>query len=659
MKKNISLLLFIVSGICMVHAQSAVTQLAETAPKGILVFTGNKIPNGVKAQSIRIERREDNGSFQFIAEVKAATSEAEFLTIVNSNTKYFPDLKMPAEESVKATWRAAVRTGLLDSLGYIGRIPAVRIALGLCYYDKNVKEKVNYQYQVQVKTGGRDENYTSNTATYPYHPKFDEAALHEFDFSRQGLYLRFYSIGTNPASEFKLMRYQDKIPVEVKGERSVYKVKDTTFYVMNDAAVVAGKQYQYSLVGLDKYGNTAYGSDPAIISTVDYSNVFFKKTDARRDKNVLGIQLGWVLNNASAVQSVHVYRSTDALKNFTETGSVRGTDTSFADVNVLPDKMYFYYLTARDRTGKEVKRSSVFFESAFDYAKPLTPQISSARGLKNGVQLYCLVPDKFITGIKVYRALNASENFEVITDFYPVRDTNAVTFTDTSRTLNGRNVYSYYIVSQNSSSVLSEKSNVVQVQPAIPTNPSLPAFFKAYYQDDIINLSWMDVKLNDPLVQGYLVWKQEAGTNNWKNLFGADSVFRGSHFDDAKYEEGKTYEYKIETVDEFGGKSQTAALATVSVPLSTLPPPAGLRGIAVADGVELEWSPSSDENVSGYKVYRYQRGSEAKKIGNTNASTRYYLDKTASKGELYFYYVTATDTRQRESEQSDEVGVRK
>ena len=62
---------------------------------------------------------------------------------------------------------------------------------------------------------------------------------------------------------------------------------------------------------------------------------------------------------------------------------------------------------------------------------------------------------------------------------------------------------------------------------------------------------------------------------------------------------------------------------------------------------------------TGRKIHRYQRGSEAKKIGTTNVSVRNYLDKTVAKGELYFYYITATDSKQRESEPSGEVGVRK
>ncbi len=642
-----------------IATQAQNVNIAETAPKGILVLLGTKIPNGVKAQSVKIEKKEAGSDFRFLSEVKSPASEADFLAKVNDNKRYFPDTKAPSAETLSKAWKTAARTGSLDSVGYVGRIPFVRIALGLCYYDLDVKEKTGYQYRITINSNGSAETYTSNSASYPLHPKFDDAVLNEFDFSKKGLYIRWKSVGKNPAVDFKAIKYVEKKPVEATGDRSQYTVRDTTYYVFMDRNAAAGKNYQYTLVGLDKYGNTAYGSTPAVITTTDFNSVYFKTSNAKRNTNSLGIQLAWRLNDASNIQSVHVYRSTDALKNFTETGSVKGSDTTFTDANIIPDKTYYYYLTARDRTGKEVIRSSAFFESGMDANKPLVPQLVSAMGIKNGVKLVCIVPDKYVTGIKVYRADGASDRFEVISDFYATRDSDRVEFIDSSKSLSGRNTYSYYIVSMNTSNLQSEKSNVMQAQPGIPTEPASPGFLRAYFQDDVINLAWMDMRLNDPLVQGYIVSKRESGSGNWTNVFGTDSIFPGSQFEDSKFEEGKTYEYKIETVDEFGGKSKTAVTGQVNIPGTTVAPPAGLKAIALADGIELEWSPSGDENISGYQVYRYQRGSQPKKIGSTGAGVRNYLDKSAKKGELNFYYVTALDNRQRESEPSAEAGIRK
>ena len=63
--------------------------LAETAPKGILIFLGTKIPNGVKVQSIKLQKKTGTGDFKSLAEIKSPATEQEFLTRVNENKKYF------------------------------------------------------------------------------------------------------------------------------------------------------------------------------------------------------------------------------------------------------------------------------------------------------------------------------------------------------------------------------------------------------------------------------------------------------------------------------------------------------------------------------------------------------------------------------------------
>ena len=263
-----------------VFAQAQNANLAETAPKGILVFLGTKIPNGVKAQSIKIEKKTGNSDWKFLTEVKAPASETDFLAKVNENKKYFPDTKMPANEQFSAGWKAGVRNGLLDSVGYVGKIMAGRIALGLCYYDMDVKEKTNYQYRITINGNSANDSYTSNIATYPLHPKFDDVYLNDYDFSDKGLYIRWRSVGRNPSSDFKVYRYDNKLPVEVIGSNGQYKIRDTTFYSLQDKNVTVGKSYQYSVVGIDKFGNTAYGSSPTVITTTNFNSVYFKKADA-------------------------------------------------------------------------------------------------------------------------------------------------------------------------------------------------------------------------------------------------------------------------------------------------------------------------------------------------------------------------------------------
>ena len=96
----------------------------------------------------------------------------------------------------------------------------------------------------------------------------------------------------------------------------------------------------------------------------------------------------------------------------------------------------------------------------------------------------------------------------------------------------------------------------------------------------------------------------------------------------------------MQTVDQFGGKSRNAAFNSVFVPVSKVVPASGLRAVNLQDGIELEWNTASDSSIGGFKIYRYQRGKEPVNISHTEVRTRNYLDKSAKKGELYFYYIT-------------------
>jgi hypothetical protein len=657
MKRNL-LLAFIMMTFAAGRAQTV--EMAENAPKGILVFLGKNIPNGIKAKSIKIERKEGSSGWKFLAEVKSPANEAEFLSKENDNRKYFPDIPESPLQNLKNAWKTAVSTGLLDSVGFYGKIPSSRIALGLCYYDIDVKEKVIYQYKVTFKLRDNDEEAISNIVTYPFHPKYDKVILNDYSTSKDGgLYIRWQSKGKNYPSGFKIFKYDGKTPVEITGNKGIYKKRDTTFYTIFDKTAVSGKTYQYSLVGLDKYGNTSYGSELSIINTGDILKTFFVASGARQDKKSLGVRIWWKLSDVSDIKSVHIFRSTEVDKNFKELTSVRGGDTTFTDANIKPDKVYYYYLDARDQTGKKSIKSTTFFQYGMDTRKPITPSIFAATPVKKGIKLVCNVPDKFISGIRVYRSAGNTNKFEVIRNLYETKDSGQVSFTDSSKELSGREVYSYYIISINTSHQESAKSNIVQEHPAIATEPDASPYLRVYYQDGVVNLSWKDMKLSDHLVKGYYLWKRETGTDKWLNVFGKDSVFPGSHYADVRFEEGKPYEYKVQTVDISNGLSKITPTGSVSIPVGHVSHPAGLRAVRLDEGVQLEWSPIADTAIASVKIYRYQRGQQPVSIGSTNAAVSAYLDKEAKPGELYFYSVSATDKKKRESSQSEEVGMRR
>ncbi|MBE3039819.1 MAG: hypothetical protein IMZ62_13535 [Chloroflexi bacterium] len=93
------------------------------------------------------------------------------------------------------------------------------------------------------------------------------------------------------------------------------------------------------------------------------------------------------------------------------------------------------------------------------------------------------------------------------------------------------------------------------------------------------------------------------------------------------------------------------------------PPPAGLKVIRTAEGVELSWNPpptvtvphSYSDTVSYYKVYRRTDGSQFAYLAQTTQLL--YLDRSAQTGIKYYYTVTAMLDDSNESLRPNEVAV--
>ncbi len=84
--------------------------------------------------------------------------------------------------------------------------------------------------------------------------------------------------------------------------------------------------------------------------------------------------------------------------------------------------------------------------------------------------------------------------------------------------------------------------------------------------------------------------------------------------------------------------------------------PTGLKGEVKAVGTSLEWNPSPEIDVDGYKVYRSETsGGEYTLLGETK--TNKYFDTTVESDTNYYYVVTASDFAGNESEYSEEIGL--
>lgn len=92
----------------------------------------------------------------------------------------------------------------------------------------------------------------------------------------------------------------------------------------------------------------------------------------------------------------------------------------------------------------------------------------------------------------------------------------------------------------------------------------------------------------------------------------------------------------------------------------TFPPstPLGLEavfsGMIQHPGIDLTWTPNTEEDLAGYNVYRHKQGSPRVKINTGLLKTPAFHDPDVALGQAYFYSVTAVDLRGNESASSQE-----
>jgi hypothetical protein len=92
----------------------------------------------------------------------------------------------------------------------------------------------------------------------------------------------------------------------------------------------------------------------------------------------------------------------------------------------------------------------------------------------------------------------------------------------------------------------------------------------------------------------------------------------------------------------------------VCVDVKDVAPPAAPAGVATladadAEAVEVSWSPSTEPDLAGYRVYRAREGGAPSRLTELPPGQTTWRDSSPGRGELHLYTVTAFDQAGNES----------
>ncbi len=644
---------------CLVSYGQSEQKMTTPAPNGILIFVGMELANGINIDQYIIERSYNNQKWEPIAELSSPRNWEEFQSNYIKWKSLFGFQGDPQMDDLKRKWQLCEKANVIDSMGYWTQLTAVRLASGLAYYDQKVTREKQVWYRIKAMKNGKSiSKKITSSPQYPFIPQFDPLFINDRNIDKSIIYLKWESTGNNPAPYFKVQYYEDTVLKQGDGFLTQYTIENVKYVIYQDSIRKFNKDRQYFLNPLDFYGNPSYATDIELVSKSSSEKSFFQNTKALTDTKGFGIILNWKMVNPKLLKGIKIFKS-DAFdgKEYELIATIPSTDTTYTDRNVLPDKMYYYFLETINTQNDPSQKSNIFFNVAYDQLKPVYPTIRQGKEFKNGATIIVKSSEMNVAGVKIYRNNGFSEQLFPITDILSLKN-NEVIFVDTSSVLSGDKSYLYAATCVNNSSVESDFSDTITIHPSIKTNPISPNRFSVYEENGSVQLVWEDLSLRSRLIKGYQIFRRDLPVGKFIQLSPKDSIIDMPIWTDFTAQPGKSYEYAVQTIDELGGVSETMALCSITLKEFHLPTPPNVWGTYENGIATIQWGDCSRYQNLKLNLYRYQRGGKPQLIKTCDPMERKWIDQNVKKGNLYFYYSTFCDDKKNESAPSQETSVR-
>jgi fibronectin type 3 domain-containing protein len=136
---------------------------------------------------------------------------------------------------------------------------------------------------------------------------------------------------------------------------------------------------------------------------------------------------------------------------------------------------------------------------------------------------------------------------------------------------------------------------------------------------------------------------------------------KSSEWTDTTTEFGKPYTYLVQSIVTLANHKEAESDLSEEVsitPSDTFPPaaPKGVQTSTAPNSIELNWERNTEEDLSGYRVYRAEGNGALEKIADVSAVPS-YSDRKVEHGKTYRYAITALDQAGNESPRSSAVDV--
>jgi fibronectin type 3 domain-containing protein len=374
------------------------------------------------------------------------------------------------------------------------------------------------------------------------------------------------------------------------------------------------------------------------------------------------LDLYWNPVSDEDLEEYWIYRSHDGV-NYNWIANVTGDNTSYEDSDITDGITYDYKILAVDETSNPSGFSNAASGTPQDTTAPKRPEGLIVVGSDEPGSVTLLWQANLETDIAQYGIYRSADNV-----YYELRgatpDGQTTIYTDSG--LEAEKLYFYRVTAMdevpNESPQSDTVSHVSRVLPPVPEDIYVIPLSKGR----ALNISWT------PIVDGSAeLYKLYRSTDDatWSQI--ATIPVGTEYYVDSGLVDGETYYYRVTSSTRskiyqgavFTGfwlyieSSNSSSVG--GVPRDIMPPqaPIGLKATNRSDGIHLTWTPSNDEDVVAYNIYRYLQSGTTGILVASNIRSTNWTDTAVSLGETYYYSVTAVDDASQESALSTEVSA--
>ncbi len=676
MKQVFIIIAIIVSEFCLNHftlrAQETTGQMAFGGPSGIFINTGVDLlsalhPSGNAVGYIIERKSEDDKNWQKIIQLSSPDSYNEFLINLTHWNRLLKDSIPLAEIPLTVIWDKAQKHRRLDSLRYLGNPLVVRLALGVCYLDRDVLKSKTCHYKVStIDLAGRElESFITNPVSFP--PPAEKSGI---VFESKEAYENNIKISWNipegtRAARFRVFRQSGLAGdfAEIRPAKYFQNKAGKNLIAIMDTLVEKSHVYQYFITPVDYYQNAGLPGDTVMAAAYNFSSIIppYRISVTGLD-SVGALKLTWHLDHANDILSLKIFRSTESDKNFSEIAEVRGSDSAYIDRTAEPLVKYYYYLLLNDPFGDVSLQSAKVFGLYKSAEIPMPPLSLRGEVVDGGVKLTWEKSENYVNVYHIYRGLSEFPELTLINNLKSSES--LVEYIDTSSYLKGNVAYSYSVRSENTSGNMSGFTDTISIVPGIKTLLRAPLQLRGYEENQKVYLYWENVFKTDPTLDGYKVFRKTgSGENQAAEIYEAvsDTLIsaKQNNFVDTTVTGGNNYEYAVKAYDIYGNESALSPAIKIQIRAIPVPAPAGIMAVSTVEGILVSWQPPL-ESVNGYRVFRYERGEYPQLVGLIKGNIQSeYLDQNVQSGNLYFYFVKSVGESNQLSDPSEETGIRK